>query len=116
MSDSSANLLDANPVRTNPFDWLFSPIVRVLFLASVAGGVFFVAEHNVLMSQVENFVEDIENQESWAAGGNSLRRVAFLGCAAIGMFSLLLGRGKSFRLTLPVAMTALYLLLSLIHI
>ena len=110
MSDSSANLLDANPVRTNPFDWLFSPIVRVLFLASVAGGIFFVAEHNVLMSQIENFVEDIEDQESWAAGGNSLRRVTFLGCAAIGVMSLLLGRGKSFRLTLPVAMTALYLL------
>ena len=92
--------------RTN---WLFSPIAKTIFLTAIVAGTFF-SEQDITMSLTENFVADIEDQESWASGGNSLRRITFLGCAAIGMFSLLLGRGKTFRLNLPTALIAVYLL------
>jgi len=103
--------LTANPPNqpTNPLvDLLLSPLVKIIFLAAVTAVVFFIAEHNVLMSIQEGFVEDIEDQESWAAGGNSMRRLAFLSCAAIGVVSLLIGKAK-FRLNFPTFMIAAYL-------
>lgn len=90
-------------------DWLFSPTMKTVFLATIVAGTFF-SEHDVKMSLNDTFVADIEDQESWSSGGNSLRRISFLGCAAIGMLSLLLVRGKKFRLNLPTAMIAVYLL------
>ena len=54
---------------------------KILFVAGLSCFVFFVAERNKKMSTLENFVQDVEKQESWASGGNSLRRIAFLACA-----------------------------------
>lgn len=95
-----------------PWLWqrLRSPLVVSLFLATCVALLFFIAEHNVEMSKSENFVENIEKQEGWAAGGNKLRQLAFLGCAAIGAVSLLLGRVGKFRLTLPVLLIACYVI------
>ena len=90
-------------------DRLFSPTVKAVFLATVVGVAFF-SEHDVSMSLKEGFVADIEDQEGWAEGGNTLRRVTFLGIAALGMLSLLLVRGKKFRLNLPTVFIAIYLL------
>ena len=90
-------------------DRLFSPTVKAVFLATVVGVAFF-SEHDVSMSLKEGFVADIEDQESWAEGGNTLRRVTFPGIAALGMLSLLLVRGKKFRLNLPTVFIAIYLL------
>ncbi len=90
-------------------DWSFLPIVKTVFLAVVVAVTFF-SEQDLTMSLTENFVADIEDQESWASGGNSLRRIVFLGCAVIGMFSLLLERGKTFRFNLPTALIVIYLL------
>ena len=90
-------------------DRLFSPTVKAVFLATVVGVTFF-SEHDVNMSLKEGFVADIEDQEGWAEGGNTLRRVTFLGIAALGMLSLLLVRGKKFRLNLPTVFIAIYLL------
>ncbi len=89
--------------------WLFSPIAKTIFLTAIVAVTFF-SEQDMTMSLTENFVADIEDQESWAEGGNSLRRIVFLGCAAVGMFSLLLARGKTFRLNPPIALIAIYLL------
>ena len=89
---------------------LFSPIVKVVFLAVVVCGVFFFSEQNIQISKTDGFVEDIEDQESWAAGGNSQRRLAFLSCAAIGFAGLLFGRGRTFRFNLPIVLITIYLL------
>jgi len=90
-------------------NWLLSPTVKTIFLAVVVAVTFY-SEQDISMSLTENFVADIEDQESWAAGGNSMRRIVFLGCAVIGMFSLLLERGKWFRVNLPMVLIATYLL------
>lgn len=90
--------------------WLSPQILIVVLLSVFAFGLFFVAEHNFLIARTENFVMDIEDQESWAAGGSSRRRITFLGCAAIGVLSLLLGKKQKFRLNLPTALIAIYLL------
>jgi len=91
-------------------NWLSSETVIVVLLSAFAFGLFFIAEHNFAIARAENFVMDIEDQESWSAGGSSKRRIAFLGCAAIGVLSLLVGRGQKFRLNLPTALIAMYLL------
>ncbi len=99
----------SSPSARSWTDWLFSPTAVTIFLAAIVAGTFF-SEHDIRMSLTEAFVADIEDQESWASGGNSLRRISFLGCAVIGVLSLLLQRGKTFRLNLPTALIAIYLL------
>lgn len=89
--------------------WLSSSIAKTIFLAAIVGGTFF-SEQDIAFSLTENFVAEIEDQESWAAGGDSFRRVAFLSCAVFGMLSLVLVRGKTFRLNLPTVLIAIYLL------
>lgn len=109
MNDISSQLSPpVNPRASG--SWMSSPLARVLFLAAVTAGVFFIAEHKVDISNTQNFVENIEEQESWAAGGNKLRRFTFLGCAAIGMLSLLLGKVGRFRLNLPTVLMACYII------
>lgn len=85
------------------------PIVRVLFLATFTIVVFFIGEHKISMSKTQNFVEHIENQESWAAGGNKARQIAFVLCAVIGMLCLLLGRAGKFRWSLPAVLVMAYI-------
>lgn len=94
----------------SPFAWLSSPLALTVFVAAATGLLFFVAEHNVAMSKTAAFVENIEEQESWSAGGNKLRQVSFIGVAFIGAVSLLLGRKGNFRLNLPVLLIAAYVL------
>ena len=99
MTDSSSNLL---------LNLLKSRMARIVFLAAGVAILFFISEHTIAMSKTANFVMDIEEQESWAAGGNKLRQLAFLSVAVIGVLSVLLGRMGKFRLTLPVALVFLY--------
>ena len=82
---------------------------QIAFLAAVCFGTFFIAEHDIKMSEVQNFVQDIEQQESWGEGGNSARRIAFLGCAFIGLFGIAKGELHRFRWNLPMALLVLYL-------
>lgn len=90
--------------------WLFAPLVLSIFLGVFVAGMFFIAEHKVGISKDEDFVEDIEVQEQWAEGGNKLRQLAFLSCAAIGSLSLLFGRQGRFRLNLPIVLIIGYVL------
>lgn len=101
-------MVDSNENFINK--WLSSPTVIVILLSAIGFGLFFIAEHNFLIIQTENFVTDIEEQETWSSGGSSKRRIAFLGCAVIGVMSLLLGKGQTFRLNMPIALIAIYLL------
>ena len=92
-------------------EWLSSPTVVVVLLSILAFGFFFIADrHNFQIVQADHFVLDIEDQESWSTGGSADRQIAFLGCAALGVMSLLLGRGQTFRLNLPTVLLAFYVL------
>ena len=88
---------------------LSRPLSKVLFLAFMVA-FLFLPGHTINMILTENFVLDIEDQEKWSSGGNNFRRLAFLSCAAIGMISLLLGRGQRFRVNLPVVFIGMYVL------
>ena len=91
--------------------WLSSSTVVVVLLSILTFvAIFFIDSHNLDIAQAENFVMDIELQESWAGSSNTQRRIVFLGCAAIGVMSLLLGKGQRFRWNLPVVLIALYLI------
>ena len=94
------------------FARLTSPLARSIFLAFVIGMTFFISEHSLAMSENgrDNFVEEIEEQEAWADGGNKLRQISFLACAGIGVASLLFGRTGRFRLNVPVLLIAAYVL------
>lgn len=89
-------------------NWLASPIVKTIVLAALVAVTFFI-EQDLKFSMTTDFVADIEDQESWAAGGNALRRIVFLGGAAIGTLCFLLVRGKTFRWNLPIVFMAIYL-------
>ena len=88
--------------------WIW--IGSIAYLAGLMFTVFFIAEHDPKMSTVSNFVQEIEDQESWAAGGNSLRRLAFLSCAGSGVVGLMLGGWGRFRWNLPMILFIVYLL------
>ena len=90
-------------------DFLNHSVTRVAFLSFMVWLVFF-PEHNFDIVIAENFVQDIEDQEKWADGGNYTRRFAFLSAAAVGMISFILGRGQTFRFNLPVFLIATYVL------
>lgn len=90
--------------------FLGSPATRILFLSGLVFCVFFIAEHNPKISTTENFVTDIEQQESWAAGGNPLRRIGFLSCAVFGFVGLSIGRWNNFRWNLPLTLLFVYLM------
>ena len=91
--------------------WLSSPIVVMVLLSTLAFGFFYIADrHGFKIAQTENFVLDIEDQESWSSSGSADRQVAFLGVATLGVLSVLFGRGQTFRLNLPVVLIAIYVL------
>ncbi len=113
MSDMlRASVMQNSASDSNQTLWqlICSPLVLSLCLATYVGWMFFIAEHNVEMSKSIDFVENIEDQESWAAGGNKIRQLAFLGGAAIGVLSLVLGRVGRFRLNVPLFFIACYVL------
>lgn len=88
--------------------WVQHPFFRIAALGIACYCIFFIAEHNPTMAKIKNFVMDIEIQEEWSDGGNSLRRLAFLGCAGIGILGLLSGSWRGFRWCLPLFMAAVY--------
>ena len=94
------------------FLWLFSPLVRSVFLATVIGATFFISEHSLVMSKnlSESFVAEIEDQEAWADGGNKLRQISFLSLALIGALSLVFGTTGKFRINLPIFLITVYVL------
>lgn len=58
---------------------------RSLLLAALAvGAVFFLTEHNLLISRAQDYTQDAEAMLATAEGGNTLRRLAFLSLAAVG--------------------------------
>lgn len=88
-------------------NWIWA--AKVIFLAGLWFSVFYIAEHDPKMATLENFVQDIEAQESWASGGNSLRRIAFLGCAGLGVLGLMMGQWHLFRWNAPMVLLVIYL-------
>lgn len=73
-------------------------IVYLLITIGLLGGVFFIAEHQPTISLRPDFVAEIDVQESWSAGGNRLRQVGFLALGSFGVFGLLFGKARQFRL------------------
>jgi exopolysaccharide production protein ExoQ len=66
---------------------------RSLLLAALAvGAVFFITEHNLFISRAQDYTQDAEAMLETAQGGNSLRRVAFLGMAMLGVGLLVASR------------------------
>lgn len=74
--------------------------LAVAIAALAIGGVFFVAEHTLSISTVPGFVAEIDQQESWSAGGDTLRRAAFIGLALLGAAAVATNNG-SFKTDLP---------------
>ena len=113
-SSSSAALLHdpGRDTQASWVQWLFSPVVLSVFLAVMVGGTFFISEHVIAISgnSGENFVAEIEDQESWADGGNKLRQISFLSCACVGALSLVFGTTGRFRINVPVLLVAAYVL------
>jgi len=115
MSDISTSRLigdTGNQSGSALIQWMFSPVVLSVFLAFMIGTTFFISEHSLVMSKnlSENFVAEIEDQESWADGGNKFRQISFLSCAAVGALSLIFGRAGNFRVNLPVLLVIAYIL------
>ena len=115
MSDVSSSSLirdTENQSDSALIQWLFSPLVLSVFLAIMIGGTFFISEHGIALSKNlrDNFVAEIEDQESWSDGGNKLRQISFLSCACVGALSLIFGRAGRFRVNLPILLVAAYIL------
>ena len=115
MSDVSSSTLIGNTESKSSFsliEWLFSPVVLSTFLAFMIGTTFFISEHSLVMSKnlSDNFVAEIEDQESWVDGGNKFRQISFLSCALVGALSLIFGRTGRFRINLPVLLVVVYVL------
>ena len=113
MSDISTSALigdTGDQSNSALIQWMFSPVVLSTFLAFMIGTTFFISEHSLVMSKnlSENFVAEIEDQESWADGGNKFRQISFLSCALVGGMSLIFGRTGRFRINLPVLLVAAY--------
>lgn len=57
---------------------------------AVVFGAFFLANHDLLVSRAEDFTLTADQMEQEAAGGNTVRRVAYLSIAALGVLGFLL--------------------------
>ena len=115
MSDvSSSSIIRGTENQSDSalIQWMFSPLILSVFLAFMIGATFFISEHSFLMSKNlgDNFVAEIEDQESWADGGNKLRQISFLSCACVGALSLIFGSVGRFRINIPVLLLAAYVL------
>lgn len=109
MTQAPTHDLMKSNTTDNLMELLSRPITKIVFLACMVAFVFLPG-HTIDTILSEDFVLDIEDQEQWSSGGNNFRRLAFLSCAAVGMLSLLLGRGTKFRLNLPVVLIGIYVL------
>ena len=77
----------------------------------VIGVGFFLSGHDLRVSQAVAYTQTAEEMELAASGGNSLRRVAFLGMALWGAALLVVGRRP--LAIQPILAAAIVLLLSL---
>ncbi|MFQ5730470.1 MAG: O-antigen ligase family protein [Planctomycetaceae bacterium] len=71
----------ADPFHSRPMFWL---TLAVVF------GAFFLADHDLSVSQSDAFTGTADEMEQQAAGGNALRRASFLAIAGLGVLGLLL--------------------------
>ena len=115
MSDVSASSLigeSGNQSDSALLQWMFSPVVLSVTLAVMVGMTFFISEHSLTLSKHfgDSFVAEIEDQESWADGGNKMRQISFLSCAVVGVLSLLFGTAGKFRVNAPILLVAAYVL------
>src|SRR5205085_2181418 len=77
------------PSLTTAKPWL-PEVPRAVYVAAlVVGAVFFITEHNVRISLAEDYTQDAEAMLETVAGGNLLRRLAFIALAGLGLTLLL---------------------------
>ena len=67
------------------------------------GLAFFITEHALDISLADSYTQTADEMEVAALGGNSLRRVIFLGIAALGTWLLATTRTQPFRWNVPLA-------------
>jgi exopolysaccharide production protein ExoQ len=61
---------------------------HVYTAALVVGAVFFITEHSLNISRAEAYTQTAQEMEAAALGGNLVRRLAFFGLAALGLWLL----------------------------
>lgn len=76
---------------------------HVVAMAVVVGAAFFAIDHDLHTSLRESYASTEAEMEEMTEGGNSLRRVAFLSIAALGLIGLAASRDQRF----PVGMIGL---------
>ncbi|QDT66170.1 O-antigen ligase family protein [Calycomorphotria hydatis] len=80
-----------------------------LIIGTMIGGMFYMTEHGWNTSKSEAFTQTAEEMQATAAGGNTIRRFAFLGLAALGTIGLFYGRDRACRITsFAIPMLGLY--------
>jgi O-antigen ligase len=84
----SAALVDSRPTRELAPRW---PLVGTMLVITTA---FFVSVHDINVSRAVAYTQTAEEMELSAAGGNPLRRVAFLGVGGWGLVLLATARQK----------------------
>src|SRR6187431_711275 len=62
--------------------------------ALVIASAFFISEHNVRVSLAEAYTQSADEMQITAEGGNSLRRIMFLGVATFGLLLLATGENR----------------------
>ncbi len=75
----------------------------VWLAAAIVATAFFISEHDVNVSLHEAFTESADEMAASAAGGNSLRRLAFLGLAGMGVALTAAGSRQAWRWNRPMA-------------
>lgn len=101
----------ALPASTLPSATAASGSRAMLMAATiVVASVFLITEHDFQVSKAEAYTSSIDQMEASAGGGNLLRRIAFLGLAALGMTCLVLPSATRFRMTAAGALLAFFLM------
>jgi len=95
--DSRPSTLDSHG---RPFFWL---ALAVVFAA------FFLANHDLLVSKAEAFTGTADEMEQQAAGGNTLRRLAFLSLAGLGVLGFVLPARRRMEWRSPLVLLVLAL-------
>lgn len=85
---------DGSTNRSRQFVWVAAAIVATAF---------FISEHDVGVSLQEAFTETADEMAASAAGGNSLRRLAFLVLGGMGVMLAAAANRRPWRLNKPMA-------------
>lgn len=93
-------------------------LTRSLLLAAlVVGGVFLITEHNLFISQAQDYTQDAAEMLETVQGGNALRRLAFLSLAGLGVGLLVASRQAArCRPTLPGMLMAATIALAFLSV